>query len=156
MTTPTLPLALGTIPSGLFILTVRNDSSETGMLVSWVMQAGFDPPMVSLALRQGRYLVDWLKPETPIVLNQLGVDQKQLLSHFGRGFEESQPAFEGLLTKSWRDVRVLSDAAAHLECVVRGHVDSGDHRIFLAEVVGGETHSDVEPWVHIRKNGLRY
>ncbi len=144
------------IPSGLFILTARSGSAQTGMLVSWVMQAGFEPPMVSLALRQGRYLVDWLQPETPIVLNHLGVEQKQLLSHFGRGFDEGQPAFEGLKTTTWQEVPVIVDAAAHLECVVRGHADSGDHRIFLAEVIGGETHNDVEPWVHIRKNGLRY
>ena len=34
---------LGRIPSGIFILTIRHADQETGMLASWVMQAGFEP-----------------------------------------------------------------------------------------------------------------
>ncbi|MBI3469346.1 MAG: flavin reductase family protein, partial [Planctomycetes bacterium] len=31
---------LGRLPSGVFILTARDGTDETGMLASWVMQAG--------------------------------------------------------------------------------------------------------------------
>ena len=52
---------------------------------------------------------------------------------------------------------LLKDAVGHLECEPVRHVDSGDHRIFLANVVRGRlNHSDLAPMVHIRKSGAKY
>ena len=42
-----LAAALGRVPSGLYILTARHGDAETGMLVSWVQQCSFAPPLVS-------------------------------------------------------------------------------------------------------------
>jgi len=148
---------LGKIPSGLFILTAKHDSQETGMLASWVVQAGFEPPMVSIAIRQDRYLAGWLQDGCPIVLNIVGTDQKKLLGHFGRGFDIGQPAFTDLaIERCSRGVPILADSVGHLECTPREHLDSGDHRIFLAEVIGGRPGPQKEPYVHIRSNGFRY
>src|SRR5689334_19879486 len=94
---------LGKVPSGLFILTVRHGDQETGMLASWVMQAGFEPPMVSVAVKQGRYVGEWLTAGTPFVLNALGETHKSLLSHFGRGFEPAEAAFSGLKVERTKD-----------------------------------------------------
>ena len=55
-----LASVLGRVPSGLFILTLRHNNEETGMLTSWVMQAGFEPPMVTVALKHGRHVTDWM------------------------------------------------------------------------------------------------
>src|SRR5215213_9889488 len=95
---PLLPL--GRVTSGIFILTIGEDDRATGMLASWVMQAGFDPPMVTVAVRQGRYVADWLTSGEPFVLNLVGEGQKHLLKHFGKGFEPGEPAFEGLEVRS--------------------------------------------------------
>ncbi len=87
---------IGHIPSGIFILTVGTGARATGMLASWVMQAGFEPPMVSVAVKLGRYVCDWLSEGQPFVLNLIGDGQKALLKHFSQGFEPGKPAFEGL------------------------------------------------------------
>lgn len=157
MTITPLALALGKVPSGLFILTIRHGSDTTGMLASWVMQAGFEPPMVSVAVRKDRYLAEWMQPGAAFVLNILVDHDKTLLKHFARGFEPGQAAFEGVtLKQAWQEVPVLADAAGHLQCMVVNHVDSGDHRVFLAEVDGGDARDDAQPWTHVRKTGLRY
>ena len=128
------------------------------MLASWVMQAGFEPPMVSVAVKQGRYVCDWLTAGQPFVLNLVGEAQTNLLKHFGKGFEPGAPAFEGLaITHCARGVPILNDALGHLECEPVRHVDSGDHRIFLAKVVRGKLlDADAKPMVHIRKSGANY
>ncbi|HZZ30221.1 MAG TPA: flavin reductase family protein [Pirellulales bacterium] len=152
-----LEAILGRVPSGLFILTIAHQGSETGMLASWVMQAGFEPPMVTVAVKQGRYVAEWLGAKEPFVLNLLREDQKPLLSHFGRGFEPGEPAFTGLsLHRTVGNLPVLADILGHLECRPNSHVDSGDHRIFLADVLAGQLTGEGQPYVHIRKNGLRY
>ena len=42
--------ALGKIPSGVFIATSTQDGEEIGMLASFVEQAGFNPPTITLSL----------------------------------------------------------------------------------------------------------
>lgn len=152
-----LAAALGRIPSGLYVLSARHGPLETGMLASWVQQAGFEPPMVSVALRLGRYVTEWLGAGDPFVLNIVAEHDKALLKHFVRGFEPGEPAFDGLeILRSSQGVPVLAAALGHLECLPRAHVDSGDHRVFTAEVVGGHAADDRAPFVHLRKSGLRY
>ncbi|HZZ72922.1 MAG TPA: flavin reductase family protein [Pirellulales bacterium] len=151
-----LPI-LGRLPSGVFVLTVKQGDQTTGMLASWVMQAGFEPPMVSLAIRQGRYLTEWLTQKSPCVLNVLRADQLALLKHFGKGFEPNEPAFSDIpLNRDPRGVPLLADSLGHLELEIANFVDSGDHRIFLATILGGQLNSEGQPLVHIRKNGAHY
>jgi len=148
---------LGRLPSGLFILTARQGEKSTGMLVSWVMQAGFQPPMVTLAIKKDRYLSHWLTDGAPFNINILPEGQKKLMSHFARGFGPEEPAFEGLdIRQCSRGVPILTDTVGHLQCEPLDQMDSPDHRIFLAIVVGGELTADIPPATHIRKNGLNY
>lgn len=165
MTNTPVAAVLGRIPSGIYILTASEappqssgTSHETGMLASWVMQAGFEPPMVTVAVRIGRYLVDWLTAGRPFALNVVGHEQHDLLKHFGKGFEIGQPAFAGIeVARSTGGLPVLADALGHLECQPRSHIDSGDHRIFLAEISSAElVDADTRPMVHLRKNGMHY
>jgi flavin reductase (DIM6/NTAB) family NADH-FMN oxidoreductase RutF len=149
---------LGRVPSGIFVLTIGTGPRATGMLASWVMQAGFEPPMVSVAVKQGRHVCDWITAGEPFVLNLVGESQANLMKHFAKGFEPREAAFDGLaITHCARGVPVLADALGHLECEPVRHVDSGDHRVFLAKVVRGKlNHADRTPMVHIRKSGANY
>src|SRR5215472_10277176 len=91
-----LALALGRVPSGLFILTVRREGRATGMLASWVQQAGFEPPMLTVAVQRDRYVGDWIAVSGRFVLNQVRAGQKTLLRHFARSIPPEADAFEGL------------------------------------------------------------
>lgn len=157
MSTSDFSGVLGRIPSGIYILTVRHGEAETGMLASWVMQAGFDPPMVSVAVKQGRYVADWLAAGAAFALNVVAESDKQLLKHFGRGFELGQPAFEGLaMSRTPGGMPILDAALGYLECVPTANVASGDHLIYLARVVAGQLAREDRPMVHVRKSGLNY
>jgi flavin reductase (DIM6/NTAB) family NADH-FMN oxidoreductase RutF len=148
---------LGRVPSGIFILTVGSGERATGMLASWVMQAGFEPPMVTIAVKKGRYIEDRITRGDPFILNLVAEKQFDLLKHFGKGFEPDQPAFEGLSIRHCaRAVPILTDCLGHLECEPVSHFDSGDHRIFLAKVVRGGLQGEAAPMVHIRKSGKNY
>ncbi len=149
---------LGRVPSGIFILTVRQGEEETGMLASWVMQAGFEPPAVTVAVKKGRYVADWLDAGATFALNVVTEDGKTLLGHFGRGFEPAQPAFEGLEIERTDDgLPLLTEGTlGQLICKPVSHVDSGDHRIYLANIVDGRVRNEDAPMVHVRKSGTHY
>jgi flavin reductase (DIM6/NTAB) family NADH-FMN oxidoreductase RutF len=80
------------------------------------------------------------------------------MKHFAAGFEPGEPVFDGLkFTHCARGVPILAEALGHLEGEPVRHIDSGDHRIFLAKVVRGKLHDATEkPRVHIRKSGAKY
>jgi flavin reductase (DIM6/NTAB) family NADH-FMN oxidoreductase RutF len=149
--------ALGRIPSGLFILAVRHGASETGMLASWVQQCSFDPPRITIAIRKGREVLEWLSTGAALVINVLPEGAKNLVGHFGKGFELGEPAFTGIkLARQHEAAPVLAAAHAFLGCRVVDRIDAGDHMLVIADVRTGAVLADGKPTVHVRKNGLTY
>jgi flavin reductase (DIM6/NTAB) family NADH-FMN oxidoreductase RutF len=152
-----LAAALGRIPSGLFILTLRRDEIETGMLASWVQQCSFSPPAISLSIQPGREIAGLLTTESQFTLNILDDTQTDMIGHFGRGFQLNQPAFEGLdVLRGQSNGPVLEEALAFLTCKVMNRVSAGDHDIFIAEVLDGRMLGEGHPMVHLRKSGAHY
>lgn len=155
-----LAQALGRIPSGLFILTARHAGHSTGMLASWVQQAGFVPPMVTVAINKDRYLAEWVEASRRFTLNQVRTGNKALIRHFGRGFSPDLPAFDNLELLDEQTAQggpVLKDSVAWLDLEVQGRIESGDHWIVVGLVVGGGLlEPAAEPLVHVRGNGMRY
>jgi flavin reductase (DIM6/NTAB) family NADH-FMN oxidoreductase RutF len=152
-----LSAALGRLPSGLFVLTVRHGSDETGVLTSWVQQCAFEPPQISVALKHNRPVVDWLMPDALFTLNILDQTQTDMVAHFGRGFDLGQPAFEELeVERPAEGGPVLVEALAYLLCRVTQRLPVGDHELFLARVEGGRLLGEGQPMVHIRKSGSHY
>jgi len=159
MATPTEPwaAALGRIPSGLFILTVKSPHGETGMLASWVQQCSFDPPQITAAIKKGRYVLDWLSEGTAFAVNVLPEETKAFLKHFGKGFEPGEDAFVGWdVQRDGESASVLLAAHAYLNCRVVGHLDAGDHALILGRVIDGKVLSDAKPATHVRRSGATY
>lgn len=155
-----LGAALGRVPSGLFVVTASLDGKSTGLLASWVQQIGFQPPMISVAIRKGRYLTSWLERHPYFALNQIGQGQKHLLKHFGSGFDPDSEAFEGVATtrSDSHGTIIVNDAIAWMECQL-AHVfaTGGDHDLVVAHVIGGDLKDGAaEPAVHLRKTGFHY
>ncbi|MCH2200939.1 MAG: flavin reductase family protein [Fuerstiella sp.] len=152
---------LGRIPSGVFILVAGNEAGrQTGMLASWVQQASFEPPQVTVAVNKSRYLNEWLIPGSPITLNQVRKNDPSLFRHFGKGFEPDDDAFDGVESEdSDCGLPLLPDAMVTLEGQVVSQMEAGDHVIYLATITSGTAHEDpaeFNPFVHIRKNGFSY
>ena len=152
-----LAAALGRVPSGLFILTARLGDAETGLLASWVQQCSFDPPQVTLALKRGRYLADWLARGAAYTLNILDDTQTDMISHFGRGFDEGEPAFASVeVERRPGKAAILTEALAYLDCRLVSRHPAGDHDLFISLITDGALLNEGRPMIHIRKSGFHY
>jgi flavin reductase (DIM6/NTAB) family NADH-FMN oxidoreductase RutF len=155
-------LALGRIPSGLFIVTWRDGDQDRGMLASWVMQAGFEPPMLTIAVAPSRGLLAAVEADTPFVVNVLAEHQRPLLARFGKPAASGEDPFAGLpVSRTSCGAPALGEAAAWLECSpvaqASGTNDARcDHVVVLARITAAGAGPDTPPLVHLRKNGLRY
>ena len=149
--------ALGLIVSGAFVVTARYDEQSTGFLASWVQQAAFEPPLISLAVKVGRPIQDLLNAGAPFVVNILAKGQDALFKHFARGFSLDEPAFEGVRTiYGITGSPILADALAYLECRPHSRLPAGDHVLYIGEVVAGEVAGSGAPQVRVRKSGFEY
>ena len=150
-------LGLGRIVSGLFVLTTGSGKAATGMLTSFVQQAGFEPPAITVAVKKGRPILDQLRETKQFCVSVLHDGSMSLLAHFARGFEPGAPAFEGVaIEEAQNGVPYLAEAHAHLACEVIGEADWTDHVIVCGRVLDGGRLDDDQPLTHVRKNGLSY
>ncbi len=149
--------ALGRVPSGLFVVTYLAGDVEQAMLASWIQQCSFDPPMLSVAVKQGRGISEWLNDGAKFVVNVLAEGQTDLISHFGKGLELSElPDQEKRIHRPVGVMPVLADALAAMRCEVVCRTTPGDHHVLFARIEAGVQCGDAKPCVHIRKNGLKY
>jgi flavin reductase (DIM6/NTAB) family NADH-FMN oxidoreductase RutF len=152
-----LAAALGRVPSGLFILTLRQGAAETGMLASWLQQCSLEPLQITVALKHDRPVSAWLAVGNTFVVNILDTDETDMVAHFGRGFALDQPAFEGLdIERADDGAPILSDALAYLHCRVEARHPAGDHELFIALVLAGRVLNEGQPKIHVRKSGFHY
>ena len=151
---PAVAAALGRIPSGLFVVGWSDAGADRSMLASWVMQAGFEPPLVSVAVARSRDLLAAIEQGASFGISVLGDSQRSLLGRFGK---PAADAFEGLaVQRTPGGSPVLAEAAAWLDCRPVAQVAQGDHVVVLAAVAAAAAGENPQPLVHVRKNGLRY
>ncbi len=151
--------AIGRIASGLFIVTFHNVEANKpdGMLMSWVQQCSFEPPMLAIAVKKGRFGYEQIKKAGCLVVNVMSKANGAIISKF---YKASDDRFAGIetLDSSFPDALIIAEAVANLECKVVSIAESpGCHDLILAEILSGEVrHEELEPSIHLRKNGLDY
>ena len=150
--------ALGQITSGLFIATATVDEEPIGMLCSFVEQASFQPPMVTIALTPDRRLVEaFTSDERKLLgLNVLGIDNQGLIGPFANPNNED-PFLDVPLVENAYHLPQLQHTLAFLVCEFRQEMIAGDHHVYLFEVLDGELmDADTEPVMRVRRNGFSY
>ena len=151
-----LKAALGRMPSGLYAVGAAHEGRRLGMLCSFIEQAGFEPPMISIALGLDRPMRHAFEKSALFSVNILGAEDKKILAAFASGREED-PFAPFTLIENGHELPQLADALAWLACRPRGSVAAGDHVVYVAEVLEGCLHREgVEPMIRVRKNGFAY
>ncbi|UPM49543.1 MULTISPECIES: diflavin flavoprotein [unclassified Synechococcus] len=155
-----LDKALGRLSGGLYVVTARQDERASAMVASWVSQASFDPPGITVAVAKDRAIEALLQVGDRFVLNILREDNYQdLMRHFLKRFPPGADRFEGvnILDGVANGGPVLGDALAFLGCRVSQRMEGPDHWIIYGEVEQGNV-SDTEARtaVHHRKVGNHY
>jgi flavorubredoxin/flavin reductase (DIM6/NTAB) family NADH-FMN oxidoreductase RutF len=160
-----LDKALGRLSGGLYVVTARQTDAAGGsrsgaMVASWVSQASFEPPGMTVAVAKDRAIEALLQVGDRFVLNVLREGNHQdLLRHFLKRFPPGADRFAGVnvLEGAASGGPVLADALAFLGCRVAQRLEGPDHWIIYAEVEEGNV-SDTEAAtaVHHRKVGNHY
>jgi flavin reductase (DIM6/NTAB) family NADH-FMN oxidoreductase RutF len=131
------------------------------MLASWVSQAGFNPPQLTVAVAKERAVESLVLPGALFALNILAAgSEKATMKALLKPFAPGESRFKELeTTPGPRSGAPLlpGAAAAFVECTVTDRLDAGDHWVLLASVQeGGLLKEDALTAVHHRKSGANY
>jgi flavorubredoxin/flavin reductase (DIM6/NTAB) family NADH-FMN oxidoreductase RutF len=150
--------ALGRIVGSLCIVTCKQGDLSGAMLASWVSQATFNPPGLTIAVAKERAIESLLHSGNRFVLNILQEGKHLgLMKHFLKPFSPGEDRFAGLPTEEAENGSpILKDALAYLECRVDNRMECGDHWVVYAVAEGGKVLHEGVTAVHHRKSGGYY
>jgi flavin reductase (DIM6/NTAB) family NADH-FMN oxidoreductase RutF len=157
--TETSPVAhaLGRIPSGLYVVATLREGRPAGFLGSFVMQMGFEPPTVCVAVGKRRPQLEDMRSSGRFSLSILDPTSRGSMAPFLRKLPEGASPFDGLeVAQAASGTPVLAGCLAWVDCRITGEFETGDHVVVFWEVVEGALLRAGEPSVHLRKNGLGY
>ena len=155
--------ALGRIVGSLCVLTAvrgEGDSRRSGaMVASWVSQASFSPPGLTVAVARDRAAETLLHVGDHFALNVLAEGrQSGPMKRFLQPFTPGADRFAGLELESGPAGQpILPEALAWLECTVQQRMECGDHWLIYARVDhGGLLDPSGVTAVHQRRSGANY
>ncbi len=148
--------ALGKLTSGIFVATATHEGGRTGMLASFIEQAAFEPPMLSMAVGRGRAILAALDGPGIFGVNILGKENHGLVRSFVK-VQEADPFAGHTLVENAHGIPQFAEAMAFLACKVVNKMEAGDHWLYLAEVIDGALqHEHEQPMFRVRRNGFDY
>jgi len=161
-TNPTFQ-ALGRIVGSLCVLTASKGEGEnnvrSAMLASWVSQASFSPPGLSISVAKDRAVESLLQIGDVFALNILSSNNlKEPMKRFAKPFAPGEDRFSGLETEETPNGQIIiTDSLAWLDASVKERMECGDHWVIYAEVnYGNVLNKDDLTAVHHRKSGSNY
>ena len=140
---------------GVYILSSLNEGEYCVSTVTWVSQASFEPPMISVCIKRDSASYEIVKKRGEFILHLLGDTQKELASTFFKPTIFENEKLNGQEFSLENNLPLLKDIPAYIQCKVVEILENGDHPLFLAEVVDAKINNDSNP-LELRKTGWTY
>jgi flavin reductase (DIM6/NTAB) family NADH-FMN oxidoreductase RutF len=121
------------IPYGIYLLTARRGPDLSSMVVSWVSQVSYSPPLLMVAVRHNRPALPFIQESRRFTLSLLKKEQKPLVS----GLKDSPPAtaYEDFSAPGDKEAApFLKGCLASWDCRLISSVETGDHVLCIGEV----------------------
>jgi flavin reductase (DIM6/NTAB) family NADH-FMN oxidoreductase RutF len=135
---------LNKLTYGLYVVTSAASDDRGGMLVTWVTQASFDPPMLAVAMQNTAHTYRVVKQSGAFALNFMGDAQRKVAGAFGQEHAKVGDKLAKFAHKPGPATGspILDVALGFLECRVKGWLAGGDHDVALAEIVEAQINHD--------------
>lgn len=134
------------IANGVFIVAAAADGKAHGFTATWVCQASFRNPLLTVAIDKGHDTYQLIQRTGRAVVNVLGPDQKAVAEFFGQRRDEPQSPY--FRVQDGQELPVLRECLATIDCQVIGSLDARDHEVLLLEATDAQVYREGEPLVY--------
>ena len=122
------------IPYGIYVLTTRRGTEACAMIVSWVSQVSYSPPLVMVALRQNRPALPAIRESGLFSLSLLRRAQKVWVEDF-KGLTSPGRTSDFFHPAGGEGPPGIKGASASWVCRLVSQMEAGDHILVIGEVL---------------------
>jgi flavin reductase (DIM6/NTAB) family NADH-FMN oxidoreductase RutF len=141
-------------PHGVAVLTVDAEGEKLGLTVASLVSLSLEPPLVGVAIDRQAAMHELLRRAGGFALSLLAKGQEWLAQHFARGVPPIA-LWHGIASREGAaGAPLLVGAIGWLECRLVSEHATGDHTLFVGEVLSIELGENAPPLVHI-ESGFR-
>ena len=134
------------IANGVFVVAAATEGQVHGFTATWVCQASFRNPLLTVAIDKGHETYRLIKQSNQAVINVLRGDQSEVSEFFGKKRDEPQTRY--FLQRGGQTTAVLADGLAALHCRLLSTMDARDHEVLLLEATSAEVFGTGEPLIY--------
>ena len=117
-------------------VTTAHDGQLNANIATWVMQAAMGGKMLCVALYKIDYTIELVRASKLLNINLLAQEQTGLIAKLGRKSGRDSDKFKNLkFALDERGIPYLTEAIGYIQCKVLHSTDSGDHELFVCEVL---------------------
>ncbi|MBC8216266.1 MAG: flavin reductase [Candidatus Marinimicrobia bacterium] len=141
------------IPSGLYIVTGMDDNVPSAAVVSFLTQSSIDPPLITMALREGSAIYHTVKKTKKCAIHFPAKDQQSLVASFFKiKTKDSKTINKHEYEIGEKGNPLLKNIPMILEVDVREESTIGDHHVFICEVADTILRSDEDALLMMHTN----
>jgi flavin reductase (DIM6/NTAB) family NADH-FMN oxidoreductase RutF len=141
-------------PHGVAVLTVDADGERLGLTIDSLVSLSLEPPLVGAAISRYAAMHELLREAGAFAVNVLGENQVGVAQHFARGVPPIA-LWHGISSRDGVSGAPLLDGGiGWIECRLTGEHETGDHTLFVGEVLAVELGERSRPLVHV-ESGYR-
>lgn len=142
---------------GLYAFGVGQGDAAHAMTVNWVTQVSFEPPLIAVAVESDSQSLPLVRSTGAFALTVFATGARQLAGRLGRSSTNVPDKLSGVahhpapVTGS----PVLDEGTGWVDCRVTAELPTGDHVLFVAEVVEAGLQGDAKT-LTLEETGFRY
>jgi flavin reductase (DIM6/NTAB) family NADH-FMN oxidoreductase RutF len=137
-------------PSGVAVVTVDAEGERLGLTVGSLVSLSLDPPLVGVAISRQAALHELLRGAGAFAASLLAEGQDGLAAHFARGVPPIA-LWTGIAARPGASTGapLLDGAIGWIECRTNAEHPTGDHTLFVGDVLSVEHGSPARPLVYV-------
>jgi flavin reductase (DIM6/NTAB) family NADH-FMN oxidoreductase RutF len=142
---------------GLYAVTARHGDTVSAMTANWLAQSSFEPPMLMLAVEADSHSRKVIEASGAFAVSVYESGQRELAGQLGRTWAKHPEKLDSI---AWRPgpatgSPLLEITLGWVECKIVGSLPSGDHVVFVAEVVDVGVNREGAP-LTLKEAGFKY
>jgi len=118
---------------------MKKMGEANAMALAWCTPTSFIPPMVAISVGHERYSHKLIEQNKEFVINVPTLDILNDVVSCGRSTGETNNKLAKTLLTTLPakrvKTRIIKECVAHIECKVIQHIKTGDHTLFVGEVL---------------------
>lgn len=140
---------------GMYVLSSKDKERLCASTVTWVSQASFSPPLISVCIKKNTLSYEVVKDSGTFILHILGEAQKKIASAFFKSTSVENFKINGYDYKISNGLPLIKGFPAYIVCSVEKIIELGDHPLFLAKVEDAIVLEDM-PGLELSSTGWSY